>query len=624
MISIDSALKEYPNKLLFNNLSLKLNEGMRVGLVGRNGSGKSTLLKIILGLESLDSGKIDIAKTASIGYLPQEIIPGTKNSIIEETLAAFPKIKALEQQIQSVNIKLKTDSQNNNLLNHLSILHNEFEQIDGWNIEKKAKVILGGLGFTEDQFIKPFDSFSGGWRMRCYLAGILLKEPNFLFLDEPTNHLDLNAIIWMETFLSKWNGGLLMISHDRNFLDKSVNNILELDRFRGNLYSGNYSNYILKCEEKKIHIEKAYNNQQKLIKDTEKFIERFRAKDSKAKQVQSRIKQLNKLKIIDPVNTNKRLSINISEPKRGPLKVVELNNVTKSFGQNIVYSNLNLIIERGQKIGLVGENGAGKSTLLKMLANVEDPSTGIISFGANINVHYFGQHQVESLNMNETIFNTISSISSDWSQTKIRSYLGSFFFEKDMVENKVKVLSGGEKSRLALAKLLVKPANLILLDEPTNHLDIDSRNIIEIAFKNYLGTLVCISHDRHFLNEVTNHTIEVQDCSIKVFLGNYDYYLDKKNQTKINDNHFCSNKKLKTNKETYKQIKHLKNRKVKIKNRINSIETELEKISKKLLNDNISSNYEKLQSLQIKQNNLELEYIELIEELEKIELDNGI
>ena len=381
MITIDSGLKEYPNKLLFSNLSFKLNEGMRVGLVGRNGSGKSTLLKILLGIESLNSGKVDIAKSASIGYLPQEIVPGSKNSIIEETLAAFPKVKDLELKIQSVTTKLEKDSKNDYLLKHLSNLHTQFEQIDGWNIEKKAKIILGGLGFNNDQFLEPFNSFSGGWRMRCYLAGILLKEPNFLFLDEPTNHLDLNAIIWMETFLSKWTGGLLMISHDRNSLDKSVNNILELDRSKGNIYPGNYSNYILKCSEKKIHLEKAYNNQQKLISETEKFIERFRAKDSKAKQVQSRIKQLEKLEIIEPINNKKQLIINIPEPDRGPLKVIELYNINKSFGRNIIYSNLNLIIERGQKIGLVGENGAGKSTLLKMLAKIESPSKGKITFG---------------------------------------------------------------------------------------------------------------------------------------------------------------------------------------------------------------------------------------------------
>lgn len=619
MISIDSIWKEFPSKLLFKNLSLRLTEGMRVGLVGRNGSGKSTLLKILLGLESPDSGSIDITKTASIGYLPQEIVPGSQNNIIEETLSAFPKIKELESKIQIINIKLKENPDDLKLLENLSILDNQFEQIDGWNIEKKAKIILGGLGFSENQMQESFDSFSGGWRMRCYLAGILLKEPNFLFLDEPTNHLDLNAIIWMESFLSKWNGGILMISHDRNFLDKSINSILELDKAQANLYSGDYSNYLKKCKQRSKHLKKVYTNQQKLISHNEKFIERFRSKSTKAKQVQSRIKQLNKLDLIESETANKQFSIKIPEAERGPLKVVEISNLTKNFGNNKVYSNLNLVVERGQKIGLVGANGAGKSTLLKILASVEKPSSGKINFGQKIKVHHFGQHQVESLDMNSTIFNIISTVSSDWSDSRIRSYLGSFFFENEIVENKVKVLSGGEKSRLALARLLVEPAHLILLDEPTNHLDIESRNIIEDAFKNYTGTLVCISHDRHFLNMVTNKIIEVDCNGIKSFVGNYDYYIWKKNQNNQIQSEPIINKIVRPNKNSYKELKNLKNRKIKINNRIVDIEIELEDINTQLKSNSISSDYQELQSLQSLQNILEIEYLNLVDELEKIE-----
>ena len=616
MLSIDSIWKEFPNKLLFKNLSFRLKEGMRVGLVGPNGAGKTTLLKILLRMETPDKGTVDIGKSVSIGYLPQEIIAGSKRNIIEEALAGFPEVADLEHKIHAITEALAEKPDNSKLLTELSQLQEKFEQIGGWDIEKKAKIILGGLGFSEEQLFEPFNSFSGGWRMRCYLAGMLLKQPNYLFLDEPTNHLDLNALIWMENFLSKWRGGLIMISHDRNFLDKSINNILELDRGQAILYSGNYSFYINKREELLQQAEKSYNNQQKTIAQTERFIERFRSKNTKAKQVQSRIKQLDKMEILQAVKTTKNFSIQIPQPERGPLKVVDLKSVSKSFEDNIVYTDLNLTIERGYKIGLVGENGAGKSTLLKLLAKVELPSSGEIIFGPGIKAHYFGQHQVESLDLASTIYDTIFSISGGWTETQIRSYLGSFFFQADMVKNKVKVLSGGEKSRLALARLLVEPANLILLDEPTNHLDIHSRDIIEAAFKKYSGTIICISHDRHFLNAVTNTIIEVDKNSIKSFSGNYDYYLWKRGENNKSGEKEEGSQKTKKNKNSYKELKSLRNKKRKIEKRMAVIDNELNEITMELNNNNLGSDFEKLQALHDSQNKLESEYLVLMEELE--------
>ena len=618
MLSIDSIWKEFPNKLLFKNLSFRLKEGMRVGLVGPNGAGKTTLLKILLGMEAPDKGTVEIGKSVSIGYLPQEIIAGSERNIIEEALAAFPEVADLEHKIYSITEQLVKDSENSKLLVELSILQEKFEQIGGWDIEKKAKIILGGLGFTEEQLFEPFNSFSGGWRMRCYLAGMLLRQPNYLFLDEPTNHLDLNAIIWMENFLSKWKGGLIMISHDRNFLDKSVNNILELNRGQAILYAGDYSFFINKREELLQQAEKSYNNQQKTIAQTERFIERFRSKNTKAKQVQSRIKQLDKMEKIKEVKTSKNFSILIPQPERGPLKVVDLKNVSKAFGDNIVYTDLNLVIERGDKIGLVGENGAGKSTLLKLLAKVEQPSSGEINYGPGIKAHYFGQHQVESLDLNSTIYDTIFSISGGWTETQIRSYLGSFFFQADMVKNKVKVLSGGEKSRLALARLLVEPASLILLDEPTNHLDIHSRDIIEAAFKKYSGTVICISHDRHFLNVVTNTIIEVDKNGIKSFSGNYDYYLWKQGENGKVMVKKEGSKKTKKNKNSYKELKRLRNKKRKIEKRMAVVDDELIEIAAELKNNNSGSDFEKLQSLHDLQSKFESEYLELMEELEEL------
>ena len=616
MLSIDSIWKEFPNKILFKNLSFRLKEGMRVGLVGPNGAGKTTLLKILLGLETPDKGIVDIGKSVSIGYLPQEIIAGSARNIIEEALAAFPEVADLEHKIHSITEQLAENPENNKLLAELSQLQEKFEQIDGWDIEKKAKIILGGLGFTEEQLFEPFNSFSGGWRMRCYLAGMLLRKPNYLFLDEPTNHLDLNAIIWMENFLAKWKGGLIMISHDRNFLDKSINNILELNRGQAILYAGDYSFFINKREELLQQAEKSYNNQQKTIAQTERFIERFRSKNTKAKQVQSRIKQLDKMEKIQAVKTSKNFSVQIPQPERGPLKVVDIKDVGKAYEDNIVYTDLNLVIERGNKIGLVGENGSGKSTLLKLLAKVEKPSSGEINYGPGIKAHYFGQHQVESLDLNATIYETIFSISGGWTETQIRSYLGSFFFQADMVKNKVKVLSGGEKSRLALARLLVEPANLILLDEPTNHLDIHSRDIIEEAFKNYTGTIICISHDRHFLNAVTNTIIKVDKNGIKSYSGNYDYFLWKDGENNKIIEKKVSSRDTGNNKNSYKKLKGLRNKKRKIEKRMAVIDDELAEISTELKNNITGSDFEKLQALHDSQNKLESEYLALMEELE--------
>ena len=619
MINIDSLWKEFPDKILFENISFKLAEGMRVGLVGPNGAGKSTLLKIILGLDSQDKGTVKVGKGVSIGYLPQEIVVGSDQSIIEEVLNAFPEVSRLESEIHEIGEAIAIDYSNEKLLEKLTDLHEEFELIDGWRIEDNAKKILSGLGFQDNQFHLPFNTFSGGWRMRVLLAGILLKKPNFIFMDEPTNHLDLEAIIWLEEFLSKWKGGLIMISHDRQFLDKSINNVLELDRGMGTLFVGNYSRYIEIKEERFSLQESAFKNQQKKIAHTEKFIDRFRYKSTKSKQVQSRVKQLEKLdRVKSPESKTSKIRLNIPQPERGPLKVVDLEGISKSYDANLVYDNLNLLIERGEKIGLVGPNGAGKTTLLKMLAGEEKPSSGEFKYGNDVKVNYFAQHQLEILDEESTIYKTIASIAGGWSETQVRSSLGSFLFSGDTILKKIKVLSGGEKSRLALARMLVEPAHLLLLDEPTNHLDMQSRDIIELALKNYNGTLVCISHDRHFLNTVTNHTIEVVDGRINTFNGNYDYYMWKlKNDLKesIKTNKQTSSNK-NDKKQAFKDKKKKNNRQRKVKNRVKGIEAELENIISELANPDMAADFEKIQSLQEIQNSLETELLELLEEQE--------
>ena len=621
MITVESISKEFPDKTLFKNLSIKLNEGMRVGLVGPNGAGKSTLLKILLGQEAPDEGKINRSPTTSIGYLPQEIIAGNENTILNETLAGLPELSILENEIHSINEKLINDPNNGTLLNKLSNLQSEFELLGGWDIEKKAKTILSGLGFSSAQFSEPFKSFSGGWRMRCYLASILLKEPNYLFLDEPTNHLDLEAIIWMEDFLSSWNGSLIMISHDRSFLDKSINNILELNQGTSTLYKGNYSEYVDKREINIKHNNKTYENQQKEIAQTEKFIERFRAKNTKAKQVKSKIKQLEKIKKVELiVDKSKIMKMKIPQPGRSPLKIITMANINKSYDQNLVYDNLNLTIERGQKIALVGENGSGKSTLLKMLAGKEKPTSGMLDYGPKVKFHYFAQHQVEDLDLHMTVYETIFSISKGWTESEIRTYLGSFLFTKDSVQKKVKVLSGGEKSRLALARLLVEPVHLLLLDEPTNHLDIKSRDVMESALQYYAGTMVCISHDRHFLNTVTNLTIEVNDGAIKSYQGNYDYYSWKKtNENSKSTNHDNKPANPIIKKNPYKERKAQRSAYNKLKKQFSNIELSLEEINANLSSNDISSDHEKLNELIRKRNDLEIKYLDTLEKIEEIE-----
>ena len=619
MITIDSLYKEFPDKILFKHISFKLKDNMRVAIVGPNGSGKSTLLKIILNIEKFDSGKVNVGQSISIGYLPQEIVDGTEKSIIEEVLDSFPEISKIEKEISFITQQVDNDPENKKLINQLSGLHDDFQKLGGWEIEKNAKIILGGLGFKEEQFDMPFNSFSGGWRMRCLLAGILLRKPNYLFFDEPTNHLDLEAIIWMEDFLSKWRGGLIMISHDREFLNKSVNNILELDRGDAKLYKGNYNLYLKTKEENQLQHIREYKNQQKKILHLEQFIERFRYKDSKAKQVQSRVRELEKLDVIKPIDVDKSsVNIRIPQPDRGPLKVIQLKNVKKEYGKTLVYDNLELVIERSQKVALVGPNGSGKTTLLKLLAQVEGLTSGEFLLGPGIKVQYYAQHQLEILDSNSTIYESISSISSGWTETEIRSFLGSFLFKNDTILKKVRVLSGGEKARLALARLLINPAHLLLLDEPTNHLDMQSRDVIEYALKQYSGSLVAISHDRHFLNAVTNHTIEVGELGVKHYYGNYDYYLWKKKNDTIENTSSISVKKEVNKKTSYQERKKVKNRISKIKKRIIEIETELDEINMRLKDEKIKSDYQTIDDYMNSQNELENEYIELLDEKESL------
>ena len=619
MIHLESVSKSYPNGNLFSNVNISIKKGIRAGLVGPNGSGKTTLLRIMLGEEGTDSGNIQKEKNITIGYLEQEILTGTGRSILEEVLASSPEAIETEKRMISLSNKINDDPENTVLINKLGDIQNKYDSLGGWELENNAKKILGGLGFKEKNFTEPLESFSGGWRMRVALASILLKEPDVLFLDEPTNHLDLEAAIWLEKFLTEWKGSMVIISHDRTFLDRSVNHIIEIDLKRVTLYHGNYSNYI---KEKRVRLEQhrnAYKNQQKQIKNTERFIERFRSKNTKATQVQSRVKKLNKMEMVEEPNEDRSvINLLIPQPKRLPLKVASFIDVNKHYGNTEVFNELNLLVERGQKIGLVGHNGAGKSTLLKMLAGVEKPTGGNIQLGENIIIGYYAQHQLEILNPNETVFDSLKKVAVGWSETEARTYLGSFMFSGDEIEKFVKVLSGGEKARLALARMLVSPSHLILLDEPTNHLDMVSRNIVEKALAQFEGSIVCISHDRHFLNEVTNITCEIGCGAVRVFEGNYDYY-EWKNKNENTIEGISGNNKQKKKKNDYKEAKRLHNRKAWIEKRFSKIEKSISELQETVNDPNNISDYELLKDRLDEIDKLENEYFNLVEEKESLE-----
>lgn len=622
MIRLKNISKSFPESTLFENVNLSIKKGMRAGLVGPNGTGKTTLLRLMLGLEAPDEGAVQKEKSISIGYLAQDIIVGTSKSILEEVLGGYPQVRQLESEMLSLSALIGENPDDNQLLNKLGDVQLKFEALGGWSLEDRAKKILSGLGFREIQFSDPLEIFSGGYRMRVALAAILLQQPHILFLDEPTNHLDLEATLWLESFLADWKGGLVMISHDRSFLDMAVNFIIEIERGRVLLYTGNYSAY---QETKRQRLEQqraAYINQQKYITQTKGFIERFRYKSTKATQVQSRIKMLEKLeKILPPDERVSSMQVNIPQPQRSPLKVSVMQNVKKTYGELTVFEDLNLIIERHEKIGLAGHNGAGKSTLLKMLAGVEAATGGSIMTPSTVQVGYFAQHQLETLDPQKNVYESIQAVSPGWSISQIRSYLGGFLFSGDEVEKKVKVLSGGEKSRLALARMLVIPVHLLLLDEPTNHLDMVSRNVVESILKSFTGAIVCISHDRHFLNAVTSKIIEVGDRNIRLYTGNYDYYSWKKDQENSKKKNVSEKPRSPQKKKNYKEQKKIKNRLTWIKKRFNEIEITLEQ-SRRVLNDpDNTSNYEKIQKTMESMTVMENEYLSLIESQEKIEIE---
>jgi len=624
MIHFHNITKTYPDKTLFKDLNLVIKKGVRAGLVGPNGSGKTTLLRMIVREEEADLGGVQVDRKITIGYLPQEITTTSVKTILHEVLDEVPEVGVLESEIELLSGEIALEPNNEAMLTKLGRLQAEFERLDGWNIESQAKKVLGGLGFSPDQINTSLEKFSGGWRMRVALAKLLFKQPDILLLDEPTNHLDLASLIWLESFLKEWSGALVLISHDRTFLDKTINQIFEIHNQSVHTYTGDYSHYVDEKQLRQAQQAAAYKNQQKHILETERFIDRFRYKDSKATQVQSRVKALEKLvRISPPEGQQSHISVRIPQPERSVRMIAEFHNVDKAYGKLDVFKGLDLTLERGQKIGLVGPNGAGKSTLLKMLAQVEPLTGGRLKWGEGVKRAYFAQHQFEALPLEKTIYELLSHEVPKWTMTEVRSYLGSFLFSGDTIEKPIKVLSGGEISRLALAKMLATPAHLILLDEPTNHLDMQSRDIVQEAIGSYSGTMVCISHDRHFLNAVTNTIIEVNQGRIQIYPGNYEYYIWRKSQSteEIDPN---SKRESPSQNQMDRGLGHAErkkkaNRLKKIPELIRECEQAIE-TQESILNDpSISSEYEKIQTAIDQKERLEEQYLELLEEQEQLQ-----
>ncbi len=532
MLQLTGAGKRFGHKLLFDGLDWLITPKERAGLVGGNGTGKSTLLKVIAGLESLDYGSLSAMKGIRIGYLPQDGLQVSGRTVFAECLSVFADIKELEQELESLTARMSeldpTSAEYSEVAQRFERADTEFRARDGYTIEAQVGAVLVGLGFRKEDWTRQTEEFSGGWQMRLALAKLLLEKPNLLLLDEPTNHLDIEARNWLEEYLNNYEGAYILISHDRYFLDVTVKRIVELWNKKVHFYAGSYEKYRTQKAERLAQLESAYKNQQDKIQQLEAFINRFRYQATKAKQVQSRIKELEKIERIELPPEEKTIHFTFPQPKPSGRVVAQFKDVSKSYGSKRVFSGVNFTIERGDRVALVGVNGAGKSTLIKLLAGTETLTSGEYILGHNAEPDYFAQDQYKELDVDARLLDDLSEAAPRTTQTELRNLLGCFLFSEDDVFKRVGVLSGGERNRYALARMLLHPSNFLLLDEPTNHLDIRAKDVLLEALEKFTGTLVFVSHDRYFIENLATRVFEIGEGEVRVFPGNYPDYLWRK------------------------------------------------------------------------------------------------
>jgi len=634
VLSCNNLNKSFGIDSILENVNFTVNEYDKIGIIGVNGTGKTTLFKVISGIYGYDSGEIYTSKDCEIGYLEQNTNFHSENTILEEVLEVFKDVIEMEKYLRNLENKISEESSNTNsttlekLMNEYANKLEAFSDMNGYGYKSEAKGVLKGLGFNDEDMNKPISILSGGEKTRVLLGKLLLKKPTLLLLDEPTNHLDAEAIEWLEFFLKQYKGTVILISHDRYFLDQVVNRVFEIHNKKLKSYNGNYSDFIKSSAiEKELELKK-FEDQQKDIKKQEESIEKLKAfgREKHLKRARSKEKALAKVDVLDkPEAYRKKARIEFNPSVTSGNDVLQLRDISMGYGERILFKNLNLDIYRGEKVALIGANGIGKSTLFKIIMNEIIPLSGDIKFGTNVNVSYFHQEQ-KTLNLDNTIIDEIWEDNKQLTQTSLRSMLGAFLFEGEEVFKKISTLSGGERARIAILKLILSNANLLLLDEPTNHLDIDSKEVLEEALSGYTGTIFTISHDRYFLNTVVDKVLVLDENGITEYLGNYDYYIEKKKQIQEMNTVEISEEKTKTQLKEEKR-KEREQREAEKKNRVKrqNIEKEIEETEAKieemdvlLCQEEVYSNPEKSKEVSIQKSNLEDKLAQLYDEWETL------
>ena len=594
MISIDNISVSYGGWTLFDNISFLVNPKDRIGLVGKNGAGKTTLLRLIIGEQQPTSGAVTRNADCTVGYLPQQMKVADTTTLLDETATAFAEVLRLEAEIEHLNTQLaeRDDYESDEyaqLLHRLNDANDHYHILGGETRDADIEKTLLGLGFRRSDFDRPTSEFSGGWRMRIELAKLLLRRPNVLLLDEPTNHLDIESIQWLEEYLKNYNGSVLLISHDRAFLDNVTTRTIELSLGKIYDYRLPYSKFVVARAERRAQQLAAYQNQQRMIEKSEEFIEKFRYKPTKSNQVQSRIKQLDKLERIE-VEEEDIATLNIKFPPapRSGQVVAEIKELGKSFGDHRVFGGAEFTITKGDKIALVGRNGEGKTTFARMLVGLLEPSEGSVRTGANVNIGYYAQNQDDLMDGEFTVYDTLDRVAVGDIRTRLRDILGAFLFRGEDVDKKVKVLSGGERSRLAMARMMLEPHNLLVMDEPTNHMDMRSKDILKNALMKYDGTLVVVSHDREFLDGMVDKVYEFRDGGVREYLGGIYYFLEKRKLESLRDVERketeapSAAREVSAGKLSYEQKKEQEKILRKLRKRVEEIESELERIEKEI------------------------------------------